>query len=340
MTACPCCASRVPEADDWFECSVCAHQWRHTKLELNSVYYQQLQFRNDTSSETFNKKLQERAEAVAAQICRQNAIRILEIGCAEGELGKRLKQHFPLTYDGIELSRDAERAIESLDRIFRIPATDLTSQPYDLIVSFHVLEHIDDVAQELQAWYRLLNENGRLLLEVPHRAGHPWLRNDMNPEHLHQFSAQSLLSLLSTAGFEIVSMSTGHFESSVYNDGLRILAKPALTLEQKERCLLESFHKHIRGDFFVYGIGGDFKNYVYPYMEFLSVKGLLDTSETQWGKVFSGLSVMAYDPALHANSPMLVASVRFKDHIVEHLLSLGIARDLIVTLDDIYGATF
>ncbi|MCX8146155.1 MAG: class I SAM-dependent methyltransferase, partial [Azovibrio sp.] len=69
-----------------------------------------------------------------------NVKRVLEVGCAEGALGEAIKTRFAVTYEGIELSQDAERAQAKLDRVYRTPAALTAAPPYDLIVSFHVLE--------------------------------------------------------------------------------------------------------------------------------------------------------------------------------------------------------
>jgi len=45
-------------------------------------------------------------------------MRVLEVGCAEGELGTRLKNQIPITYWGIEPSLDAIIAKEKLEAVY------------------------------------------------------------------------------------------------------------------------------------------------------------------------------------------------------------------------------
>lgn len=337
-TACPCCATpagALPDSPAYTACQRCGHRWRRPAAPAGVQYYESLAQRNDLRAPWFQKKTADRATALTALLT-PRVRRILEVGCAEGALGQAIKAAHPVVYDGVELSQDRELARQNLDRVFSTPAPEVQSAPYDLIVSFHVLEHIADPGTELHAWRRLLAPGGQVLIEVPHGAGHPLLANDSNPEHLHQFTPASLTMLLASQGLTCHQLSLGHYESPVYPDSIRALARVQPSAVEQRALLLQRFHQRIGGPFVAYGIGGDFQNYVLPLVDALPIQALADTSPSQWGKQVAAHSVVAYDPERHGAYPLLICSIRFGAAIRQHLLGLGLAPERLVGLEEIY----
>jgi SAM-dependent methyltransferase len=336
--ACPCCgnastsraeALRLPNI-----CPACGHRWQSNVAVKPSDYRTQLH-RNNTSSPGHQEKLSDRLRDIAPLL--KPGMRILEIGCAEGSLGQLVRGVTVVTYTGIELSADAESATGVLDRVIRSPANSIAGESFDLLLSFHVLEHIEDIAGELAQWRRLLIDGGSLLVEVPNQAGHRLLSLDPNLEHIHQFTPASLTALLQHADFEVERLEAGHWESSVYSDSLRVLARPALTDAQRRTQLLQCFLARPLEPFAVWGIGGDFRGYVEPLLDSLPVAALIDNAAQRQGERHGHLVVEAYDPLRHESLPILVCSVRHGEEILRDLASLGIAASRIVTLNDIFG---
>ena len=334
---CPCCqtSTNTPEHADWVTCPVCEHRWRPNSTTTEIGYYQSLVARNDTSTPWFKRKLAARTGTLQFFIDK-GAQRILEIGCAEGLLGACLKSTQAICYDGIELSRDAAVAAAHLDNVFTIPASALNSPLYDLIISFHVLEHIGDIAAEVHSWLRLLGSEGVILIEVPNRAGHPLLMHDANREHLHQFSLASVACLLQRCGLEVEQISGGHHESPVYPDSLRIIAHRNVTSLTRRQRLLANFNARLGGSFAIYGIGGDFENYILPLLQDLPVIALLDSAPEKQGREVAGHRIATYAACTHGGTPILISSIRFCADIRRHLRSMDIPEHLIVGLDEIY----
>lgn len=336
-TRCPCCcaaASLLPGLA-YTRCACCGHRWRLPPEETGSAYYETLVARNDPQTPWFRRKIAERVAALSS-LLEGGVRRVLEVGCAEGELGGAIKARFAVIYDGVELSRDREVAALRLDRVFHTPVSQVDADPYQLIVSFHVLEHIAQPEQELSDWSRLLAADGQLLIEVPNQAGHPLLAEDLNPEHLHQFTPASLSVLLARCGFACHELSVGHYESPVYPDSIRVVARPQLPADHQRSLLLQRFRDRIGGPFIVYGIGGDYLNYLAPLAESLEIRALLDSSPGKWGRRFGQHVVGAYDPEVHGELPIVVCSIRFGAGIRQHLLAMGIAPQRIVGLESIY----
>lgn len=337
--ACPCCATvaTLPTSPTYAACQRCGHRWRSPTAQAGCDYYTSLVQRNDLQAPWFQRKTADRTAALAGLLTPQIR-RILEVGCAEGTLGQAVKATHTVIYDGVELSQDWESACQKLDRVFVSPASQVEAVPYDLIASFHVLEHIAEPRSELQAWRRLLAPSGQVLVEVPHGAGHPLLTSDSNPEHLHQFTPTSLAMLLASQGFTCCQLSLGHYESPVYSDSIRVLAHVQQSASERRALLLERFHQRIGGPFVAYGIGGDFNNYVLPLADALPIQALADTAPTRWGRQAAGHTVVAYDPQHHGAYPLLICSIKFGSSIRQHLLGLGISHERLIGLEEIYEA--
>lgn len=298
------------------------------------IDYARLSGRNALPERYVARKLAERLAQLEPHLAPN--MRILEVGCAEGLLGARIKARTSLTYWGIEPSRDSESARKLLDAVFR-DSSELPDDvaPFDAILSFHVLEHIPEPGLELARWRALCHETSWLLIEVPCRGGHPDVAIDCNPEHLHQFSPASLAHLLEQNGFDPLVITRGHYESPVYTDSLSIFAIPKLAASRQHERLAGRFSR-IPAPFAVFGLGGDFRNYVQPLIDRLPVTTLLDTNPALTGSVQGRFRVECYQPSRHAHLPILVSSLRHEQSIVADLHAAGHAKELIYLLADIY----
>lgn len=128
--------------------------------------------------------------------------RVLDLGCGSG-------------YGVAELSRPAQVTV-GLDRIppdsrardsevlwvrGEMPGIPLTEGSFDLVVSFQVVEHLEDPTHYLNAIARLLRPGGVALLSTPNL-----LQSDReNPFHVHEYAADELSERLERH-FESVEM--------------------------------------------------------------------------------------------------------------------------------------
>ncbi len=132
----------------------------------------------------------------------EGASRALDLGCGNG-------------YGSAELS-DAGGRVVAVDRItpdaqhrrdsLRYVRADLTGLPvaarsFDLVVSFQVIEHLEDPTAYLEAISTSTRADGMALLTTPNI-----LQSDrVNPFHVHEYEANELRTLLSKH-FEDVEM--------------------------------------------------------------------------------------------------------------------------------------
>lgn len=149
-----------------------------------------------------------------------DALTVLETGCAEGLLGARLKELVPgRTVIGVEIDEAAaEAARELLDEVHVV---DLMAGPppvepgtVDAILFGDVLEHLVDPEAVLVHMRELLAPGGRIIASIPNMTHHsmlkPFLRSDLmyqpigllDATHLRWFSYATIWKLFLDAGYE------------------------------------------------------------------------------------------------------------------------------------------
>ena len=121
---------------------------------------------------------------------------VLEVGCGEGR--------------GIDILTTNARTFTAVDKIKPVidrlqkehpasrmmamnipPLTGLENDAYDLVVSFQVIEHIEDDALFLQEIHRVLKPGGTALLTTPNRR----LSLTRNPWHIREYLPNELKEL-------------------------------------------------------------------------------------------------------------------------------------------------
>lgn len=137
-------------------------------------------------------------------------MRVLEIGCAEGFFLKRVDEHVGGGLDlyGVELS---EKYLEQAKKllpdaiIYETPLeqTEFSGVKFDLVVLRHVLEHLANPADCLNAIRSILAPEGIVYIEVPD-SGHtsPAVSRYYHHEHLLYFTPETLSSYLVSSGIE------------------------------------------------------------------------------------------------------------------------------------------
>ena len=144
--------------------------------------------------------------------------RILDVGCAAGMYGRKLKEHIPdLQITGVELNPAmAELAKEHYDHVLVQPVQEIIFDScFDLINCGDVLEHLEDPWAVLNKLYTLLDIPGYLVLSVPN-VGHWTVVRDLLQgrfeyvpwgllcvSHIHWFTEESIREALDNTGFTI-----------------------------------------------------------------------------------------------------------------------------------------
>ncbi len=325
---CPCCEKRSWKAlaeTNGRCCLTCGHVLNDSAG--TAIKYPDLMGRNDLD----NRKFEERSKFIA-NILNENE-KVLEIGCAEGYLGKLVKELIPVAYDGVEISLDAVAAKEVVNNVFS-STENLKKKSYDMIIAFHVLEHLHNIRQELEEWKSLLKPDGKIIIEVPNRSGHPLLPYDTNPEHYHQFSPSSLTCLMGQLGLDVTSLETNKFESVAYPDSIRLTVTIRKNDLEKKQSLIRILNQNT-GPFLIWGIGGDFLKFVLPIITNLPTAGLIDSDKNRHGKNFGNFEVRAFDPKEDLDKKYIITTLKFGAEIQKQMSSFGIPKSNILTLSEL-----
>ena len=137
---------------------------------------------------------------------------ILDFGCGTCGNVKLLSQHMRgLNFHLLDHSTSAikfarERYLKDKDSngnsfFYHTSMDQVSDKRFDAIISIQVLEHIDDYTSIIESLWRLLKENGILIISVPVKG---W--RDRHREHINKFTIKSMFEIL--AGYsEWVSIS-------------------------------------------------------------------------------------------------------------------------------------
>jgi len=147
----------------------------------------------------------------------QPPARVLDLGCATGDLLDAVRAHGNLNVLGIEPSERAAaiaRSVRQLDvHVGDLESAALPTASVDVALLSHVLEHLASPSATLRELRRVLRPGGTLVLWLPNAASlaatvlrERWMGYDA-PRHLYAFSIETLSSTLDRAGFAVTEVS-------------------------------------------------------------------------------------------------------------------------------------
>lgn len=94
---------------------------------------------------------------------------------------------------------------------------------FNVVVFWHVLEHLSKPMESLRKSHALLKPGGLLLLALPDRAslqaqwaGRHWFHLDI-PRHCFHFTLKAMLRILEEEGFEVLNVSHFSFEQDIFS---------------------------------------------------------------------------------------------------------------------------
>ena len=196
-----------------------------TEEQLDAAYSEDY-YSSDTAK--FNRLIEtwtrfaarRRARSLLKKHGGSGTCRVLDYGCGRGVLLSGFREQGSLVYG-------AERAgsgFESLEDVHIATLEELVArqEQFDIVVIWHVLEHLALPKEDLLNISKLLAPGGSLFLEVPNFGswqarlfGRHWFHLDF-PRHLYHFTAQSLQRMLQEAGFTQVSIATYALDQQLY----------------------------------------------------------------------------------------------------------------------------
>ena len=127
---------------------------------------------------------------------------VLEVGCAEGAFLSKIKIDFKVNCVGLELNESACESAKSKGLEVNLETIQAYSEnhieEFDIVCSFQVLEHIDDVYSFIEAMTKTLKKGGKLIIGVPNDDSfYGKLESVLNmpPHHMGLWNEKSLSSL-------------------------------------------------------------------------------------------------------------------------------------------------
>jgi len=208
-------------------CKECGTAWTYPRPgseELESHYSQSYYGLENVKFVSILEKLvgfatNRRAKWIDRRI--EEHSKILEIGCGRGLLLSTLAG---LGHEchGTERSEFAAKRAQRTPgiKIYTAPLDECPFQrdSFDLVILWHVLEHLDNPAQTFGRLRHLLRPGGILILEVPNLAslqsrltGKRWFHLDIE-RHLYHFPTEGLRRLLRANEFAVIKEGTFSWE--------------------------------------------------------------------------------------------------------------------------------
>jgi len=231
-----------------------------TKEELKKYNDENLQDKNIEYFGTISDHRKKSLEDTTRRVCFlkkhvKKKSKILEIGSGHGFFLEAMrKEGYDVT--GVEISKEKKKILKKVTNIeildINIGEQTPDIKKVDVIVLFHVLEHIDDPIKFLENLKKLLKKDGMVIIEVPNSDDH-LLQNIAYQKwywqlaHISYFNPKTLKKSLKIAKYKKIKIQ-GIQRYSIENmfnwrlNGKPQLDNPSYNLDLKYKWL-ENFYK-------------------------------------------------------------------------------------------------
>ena len=137
--------------------------------------------------------------------------RLLEVGCARGDFLNVARKTFDVF--GVEPNPDLATESKRIAPLFEDVVERLPWKDFDVVASFHVIEHVDSPQSFIRAMSERLKPGGLLVIETPNIASLPFKLmksrwRQFIPEHYFFFDPQTIARLFQDNGLEIRNVVT------------------------------------------------------------------------------------------------------------------------------------
>ena len=125
-----------------------------------------------------------------------NGSKVLDLGCGGGDLVREINTEQPQCWvTGLDYSNDVIEKLKKESTLNKWVCADATNtglvyNSYDFVTCCETLEHVDDPELIVKEAYRLLKDDGRLIVTTPFRNHIP------SPEHVWEFEYHDIEDML------------------------------------------------------------------------------------------------------------------------------------------------
>lgn len=136
---------------------------------------------------------------------------VLDIGCGVGDYLNYCKSK-GWNIAGVEPDADARKISENKLNVNILRPNDLSQIPdnsFDVVTMWHVLEHVENLHEEIRQLERIVKNGGRLVIALPNHNsfdaqfyGEFWAAYDV-PRHLMHFSKECIKNIFKSTSFEL-----------------------------------------------------------------------------------------------------------------------------------------
>ncbi len=234
---CPLCTGQVlqtlparlrdSETHSVLQCQGCSHIFLDSFDHINPDFYatggitKDRPFGSEIEARLrhFDFENEERLQRIGNLITNK---RVLDFGCGAGALLERVASKATVAH-GVEPNVQFREYLSSKS-LTVFPRAEDIEEKYDVVLAFHVLEHLKDPVGALRQIKGLLNPGGSIYLEVPNVNDALRVLYDVEEygvfhffkSHLHYFSRQSMQQMLKEAGLSNARI-IGHSRFSIAN---------------------------------------------------------------------------------------------------------------------------
>jgi 2-polyprenyl-3-methyl-5-hydroxy-6-metoxy-1,4-benzoquinol methylase len=181
---------------DLFECEATGYKFFHPfDTSGDGEFYEQLQ-KYEWYYMPWKWEHQQTAKVI------RSGMKVLEVGCAEGDFIKRISDEYGALCTGLELNEKAASKAQAIGLDVQLQTiqdfSNANEEKFDLVCSFQVLEHISDVHSFIKAMVKCLKKGGTLVIGVPNNDSFLGLtHNALNvpPHHMGLWNERSLNAL-------------------------------------------------------------------------------------------------------------------------------------------------
>jgi 2-polyprenyl-3-methyl-5-hydroxy-6-metoxy-1,4-benzoquinol methylase len=137
--------------------------------------------------------------------------KLLEIGCARGDFLSIARESFDVS--GVEPNPELADASSQVAPVYRDTIERTPWSGFDVVASFHVIEHVDSPSSFIGAAAERLKPGGLLVIETPNIDSVPFKLfkskwRQFIPEHYFFFNPDTLSALLSEHGLKVEGVQT------------------------------------------------------------------------------------------------------------------------------------